>query len=216
MPDCNVCGRKDTDFSRMGSRRGVRCSCGSLERHRFMACLIRNEIEPGPLTVLHLLGSERSLARWLVRYGEEQFNFVRPCNLLQIPHNNLLDLIVHNHVMEHIKNDRRAFNQQFKAMRAGGKLIFTIPVLRDENGFVADTVEFDRNLSKAERREHYGQHDHERYYGYQDVLDKLADSGFEARLVSVSDLKGGLAENPARFKVPGWMAGFVATKPEET
>jgi len=216
MPDCNVCGRTDADFKRQGRRPAVRCPCGSLERHRLMVELLRqNGLLDGRYRVLHLSGAERTMRVWMKR-NNDRLTFVRNCNLLAIPEPDAsLDFVIHNHVMEHIKQHRRAYSEQFRVLRPGGKLVFTIPVRRQDDEWLDDTVEFDHPLSIADRRKYYGQHDHVRSYGRQGALDALTAAGFEPRFVQVSDLDDcPVKADPERFRVQPFLAGFVAFKPE--
>ena len=123
-----------------------------------------------------------------------------------------LDFIVHNHVMEHIKQHEVAYQGQFRVLRPGGKLVFTIP-LRPKNGGISDeTLEFDRPLSKAERRKHYGQHNHVRWYGLQDTLDLLTRIGFDATYKWFREIYGD--ELVQRYAVGSKSGVFVAVKPE--
>ncbi len=83
------------------------------------------------------------------------------------------DVIICNHVLEHIPDDRRAMRELHRVMRPGGWGILQVPMsLTLERTFEDPTVR-----SPAERERVFGQSDHLRIYAA-DYVDRLASSGF--------------------------------------
>jgi hypothetical protein len=87
--------------------------------------------------------------------------------------NSTFDIILCNHVLEHVPNDRLAMQELFRVMKPGGFGIFQVPI--DTN--LANTIE-DKSINTPELREkYYGQRDHLRQYGI-DYPDRLKEAGF--------------------------------------
>ncbi|MEI6866425.1 class I SAM-dependent methyltransferase, partial [Flavicella sp.] len=81
---------------------------------------------------------------------------------------NSYDVIFCNHVLEHIKNDKKAMQELYRILKPGGIGIFQIPQELDR-----DTTYEDLSItSPEERKKHFGQYDHVRVYG-KDYFDKL-------------------------------------------
>ena len=84
------------------------------------------------------------------------------------------DVILCNHVLEHILDDTKAMQELFRVMRPGGMGVFQIP--QDLN---RDKTYEDHNITdKKERAKIFGQYDHVRIYG-RDYFDKLRKIGFK-------------------------------------
>ena len=74
---------------------------------------------------------------------------------------NFFDVIICNHVLEHIKDDQKAMGELFIVLKPEGITILQVPVSKT----VKETVE-DFSLTTSEEREKYfGQKDHFRIYG---------------------------------------------------
>lgn len=185
MPSCNICGQ--SEFFDFNGRERVRCGCcKSLERHR----LIRWTLERlGYVPVggevrraLHLAPEEmthRYLARNLgagyicadlqpLRYPHAQ------CLKLTLPDgfdifpDNYFDLILHNHVLEHIPGDYRDHLDQFlRMLRPRGNMVFTLPGI----SLTSKTLQGGEHLVSDEQRARcHGQADHYKSFGY-DLLE---------------------------------------------
>ncbi|MEL0457479.1 methyltransferase domain-containing protein [Flavobacteriaceae bacterium SZ-1-7] len=98
------------------------------------------------------------------------------CNL---PFNdNEFDVILCNHVLEHIPNDKKAMSELFRVMKPNGMGIFQVPQdLNRETTFEDDSI-----TDKKERAKIFGQYDHVRVYG-RDYFNKLQAIGFKVEEV---------------------------------
>jgi len=91
------------------------------------------------------------------------------------------DVILCNHVLEHISNDKKAMQELFRVMKAGGWGVFQIP--QDLNR--KTTFEDDSITDKKERAKIFGQYDHVRIYGM-DYFNTLRDIGFQVEEVDLT------------------------------
>jgi hypothetical protein len=88
------------------------------------------------------------------------------------------DVVLCNHVLEHIPDDTRAMAELFRVMRSGGWGVFQVPQeLHRPNTFEDPSV-----TDKRERARIFGQYDHVRIYG-RDYFDKLRGVGFTVKEV---------------------------------
>ncbi len=91
---------------------------------------------------------------------------------------NEFDVILCNHVLEHIPDDTKAMQELYRVMKAGGMGVFQIPQdLNRESTFEDNTI-----TDKNERAKVFGQYDHVRVYG-RDYFDKLRSIGFKVEEV---------------------------------
>jgi ubiquinone/menaquinone biosynthesis C-methylase UbiE len=84
------------------------------------------------------------------------------------------DIIICNHLLEHVESDHKALTELYRVMRHGGWGIILSPM--DESREV--TFEDDSITDEAERTRIFGQYDHRRIYG-RDYAKRLAEAGFE-------------------------------------
>ncbi len=95
---------------------------------------------------------------------------------------NNFDVILCNHVLEHIPDDKKAMQELFRVLKPGGWGIFQIP--QDINR--KNTFEDNSITDPKERAKIFGQYDHVRIYGL-DYFEKLRSVGFEVEEVRYSD-----------------------------
>ena len=86
---------------------------------------------------------------------------------------NEYDVILCNHVLEHIPDDTKAMQELFRVLKPGGMAILQIPQdLNLEKTFADNSI-----VDQKERAKIFGQYDHVRIYG-RDYFDKLRSIGF--------------------------------------
>jgi SAM-dependent methyltransferase len=86
---------------------------------------------------------------------------------------NQYDVILCNHVLEHIPDDTKAMQELYRVLKPGGMAILQIPQdLSRATTFADDTI-----TDQKERAKIFGQYDHVRIYG-RDYFDKLRSIGF--------------------------------------
>lgn len=189
--ECNLCGFKGR-FRAFGHppRYNAQCgNCESLERHRLLKLWLENSRESlGSPDVLHLapearLESElKAVARSYVSGDIEPGRADRTLDVENLALEDAsFDLVVCVHVLEHV-DDRRALAEFRRILRPGGMLVVMIPI---EEGW-EHTYENSAIASAEQRKVHFGQADHVRYYGA-DVRDRLRDGGFELQELTAEE-----------------------------
>jgi predicted SAM-dependent methyltransferase len=93
----------------------------------------------------------------------------------QIPlDNESIDIVICNHILEHVEDDRKALHELHRILRPGGWGVVLVPQdLERDATFEDDTI-----TSPEERARVFGQYDHRRIYG-RDYADRLRECGFE-------------------------------------
>ena len=90
---------------------------------------------------------------------------------------NSFDLVICNHVLEHIPDDKAAMSEIYRVLKPGGKGVITVPIKED----LENTYENDEITTPQDRVKHFGQWDHVRWYGM-DIKKRFEDAGFEVEL----------------------------------
>ncbi|MEQ5792592.1 methyltransferase domain-containing protein [Muricauda sp. NFXS6] len=155
----------------------------SLERHRLLWLYLKNETDffSKSLKLLHFAPEQAFYNRFKkldhLEYTTTDLNSPLAdvkADICNLPfQDNSFDVILCNHVLEHIPNDTKAMQELYRVMKPGGWGIFQIPQdLKREKTFEDDTI-----TDKKERARIFGQYDHVRIYG-RDYFDKLRGIGF--------------------------------------
>jgi hypothetical protein len=96
------------------------------------------------------------------------------------------DILMANHLMEHVDNDRKVLKEFFRVMKPGGWGILQVPI--DWNN---SETEEDRSITDPLERERlYWQSDHLRLYGFEDYPKRLSEAGFEVEAADMLNLIG--------------------------
>lgn len=156
----------------------------SLERHRLLWLFLKNETDffTKPLKLLHFAPEQAFFKRFKklqnLDYTTSDLNSPLAdvkADICNLPFKeNSFDVILCNHVLEHIPVDTKAMQELYRVLKPGGWGVFQIP--QDLNREV--TFEDNSITDKKERAEIFGQYDHVRIYG-RDYFDKLRSVGFE-------------------------------------
>lgn len=91
--------------------------------------------------------------------------------------NESFDMVIANHVLEHVDNDAQALSEIRRVLRPGGLAILQTPY----SAMLQTTFEDKGIISKSSRAFAYGQDDHVRLYG-QDILSRFTAAGFISRV----------------------------------
>ena len=160
----------------------------SLERHRLFWLYLKNETDffTAKKKVLHFAPEQAFYKRFRkmqnLDYLTTDLNSPLAdvkADICNLPfEDNTFDVILCNHVLEHIPDDTKAIQELYRVMKVGGIGIFQIPqdLSRDK------TFEDNSIKDKKERAKIFGQYDHVRIYGL-DYFDKLRSVGFKVEEV---------------------------------
>jgi SAM-dependent methyltransferase len=189
------------------------CRSFERERHVYLYLKLMTRIFIDPIRLLHV-APERNLAPILANQKNIQYTSgdLAPnrgqiridLTAIDLP-NESFDVIICNHVLEHIPQDRQAMSEILRVLRPGGWAILQVPlapgILTREDSTVVDP---------RDRLRLYGQHDHVRLYG-RDYPQRLESIGFRVAASSIKPTHGDF--NPARFGLLPDELIYVATKP---
>lgn len=160
----------------------------SLERHRLLWLYLQQDTDffSKPLKVLHFAPEQAFYKRFRKMKNLEYTTTDLHSPLADVKadicalpfEDNSFDVILCNHVLEHIPDDTKAMQELYRIMAPGGFGIFQVP--QDMNR--EQTFEDNSITDKKERAKIFGQYDHVRIYG-RDYFDKLRAVGFKVNEV---------------------------------
>jgi SAM-dependent methyltransferase len=184
---CPLCGgrfRRFKTFVVDPTYHNLMCPwCQSLERHRLLWLYLRHrtQILTQPLRLLHLASEYclyqafRSLPRLNYLTAGLDASFIQvELDLVHTPFkDDLFEMIICCHVLEHIGDDVAALRELRRVLKPGGLAFLQSPLdYRREATFEDATV-----VTPADRARVFGQRDHVRIYG-RDYQDRLTAGGF--------------------------------------
>lgn len=156
----------------------------SLERHRLLWLYLKKETNffSAPLKVLHFAPEQAFYKRFRslknIEYTTTDLNSPLAdvkADICKLPFkDNSFNVVLCNHVLEHIPNDTKAMQELYRILKPNGWGVFQIPQdLSREKTFEDNSI-----TDKKERAKIFGQYDHVRIYG-RDYFKKLRSIGFE-------------------------------------
>ena len=163
--------------------------CYSSDRERLVYLYLKNKTNffYENLKILHV-APEQSLQKVFMAWTNIDYlsaDFDSPLAMInmditKIPYeDNSFDVIICNHVLEHIQNDRQAMSELYRVLRPGGWSILQVPIsLSLDRTYEDPTV-----IALDEREKKFGQSDHVRIYA-KDYKDRLESVGFTVELYS--------------------------------
>ncbi|MFB6453962.1 class I SAM-dependent methyltransferase [Chitinophaga sp. Hz27] len=192
-----------------GQRRRARCyKCGSSDRERLLYAFFQYERDylskNNKKRILHI-APEKNLSREFLSADldgyicGDKFTFgynypahVRYVDVLELdfPENHF-DLVICNHVLEHIPDDSTAMKQIYRVLKPGGEAVLQVPISANS----ASTLEDFAVVSDEGRKELFGQEDHVRIYG-QDYVQKLSAVRFNVKRINIYEKHTRFGINP--------------------
>jgi SAM-dependent methyltransferase len=188
---CPICGYTGM-FISVGHppRWDARCpQCGSRERHRLMDLWIH---EGGgdrlaDKRILHF-APEKTLMRQMRNnplYETADLQQSGVTHQVDITQTKLpdatYDIVIANHVLEHIDDDRQAMREILRLLKPGGIAVLSVPL----NASRQETYENAAVTDAAHRFAHFSADDHVRYYGL-DFASRLETAGFRTSVFRMS------------------------------
>lgn len=190
---------RERKVSGAGKRLGRCYNCGASDREKHIYLFLKERLNifdhQNKLKILHI-APEKKLTIKILQHGGNEYicgdlfaegytypKHVRHIDVLQIPFpENSFDLIICNHVLEHIPTDLAAMRELCRVLKKDGKAILMVPLSQNSSATVEDASINDPH----ERERLFGQCDHVRIYG-QDYFQRLEQSGFSVERLSLAN-----------------------------
>jgi SAM-dependent methyltransferase len=183
-----------------GVRPGGCYNCGSIDRERLLYIYLKEKLKlfsnGKNKSILHL-APEKNLSNKILEFGFTEYictvygfpegtvypKHVMEMNVLNIPFEDKhFDLILCNHVLEHITKDIDAMKELYRVLKPCGRAILQVPISKNSQKTFEDfSITTEEDKLKA-----FGQIDHVRIYG-QDYTDRLKSVGFKVERINISN-----------------------------
>ena len=178
----------------MGGRWGTCWKCRAQDREKLLYLYLRdieNIFDGHPVKMLHI-APEYNIAKRILEAKNVDYTcgdyfakgymyppYVQNMNVLCLPSSdNTFDIVMCNHVFEHIEDDKKAMTEIYRVLKNGGRAILQVPISKQLDKTLEDPV-----VKTAEERFlKFGQSDHLRLYGL-DYQNRLENCGFRVELV---------------------------------
>jgi SAM-dependent methyltransferase len=190
-----------------GGRANALCPrCGSLDRERLLYLFIQEKtalllprLKAGPWRVLHVAPALRlrhvlcsAPGLEYVAVGLEEGNWIYlDVTDIEYP-NQSFDVIICNHVLEHVQDDGKAMRELCRVLAWDGWAILQVPY----SATIAETIEDPTLTTPEERYRAFGQKDHVRIYSLANYVWRLEQAGFEVELY---DLQAQLGADAVKY-----------------
>jgi SAM-dependent methyltransferase len=128
-----------------------------------------------PLTADLCPGRYKGIDRKVVRSDLTQLGFAAE----------RFDIVIANHILEHIRDDQKALGEISRVLRRGGMAILQVPY----STAIQATIEEPSVSDPVKQSALFGQYDHVRIYALNDYIGRLEQAGFTVTFVSYEALQ---------------------------
>jgi SAM-dependent methyltransferase len=171
-------------------------NCMSTARERLVLAML-NELNLQDKAVLHF-SPEKNIHAFIKRYAavttaDLSPGFYRPIDakiqkadatgLVFADHS--FDLVIANHIMEHIPDDKKALAEIFRVLKPGGSAVLQVPY----SEVIPATLENPAIDDPGMQSKLYGQKDHVRIYALDDYISRLQLVGFDVTKIGYEELQ---------------------------
>jgi SAM-dependent methyltransferase len=192
---CPVCG-KTSYFKPFGNppRQKSYCiHCGSVERHRLSWLFFRkktNLFDKTEKKILHVAAEPcfESRLKKMFKKNYITADLYNPDAMVKMDITDIgypdesFDIVICNHVLEHVSNDIKAMGEFHRVLKKNGWAILLVPIAD-----IDITYEDFSITTEVGRLRAFGQGDHVRKYG-RDYIGRLKSAGFNVTVVTSDEL----------------------------
>ncbi len=186
-PVCEKSFRKFLPYGNQGIDNRLCPNCLTLERHRLLWLYLKQKTDffTANLKVLHIAPEQPFIKRFrsMENLDYTTADLVSPLADVKTDIRNMVfddnkfDVVICNHVLEHIDKEQQALKEILRVLKPGGWAILQVPMdYSKEKTYEDDTI-----TSRAEREKIFGQYDHLRLYG-NDYPKRLEKAGFSVKI----------------------------------
>lgn len=187
---CPVCDhgfRKFLPYGRINPRPNALCpNCLSLERHRLIWLYLQHKTSffQKKQPVLHIAPEACFIPRFEKIHGSDYITADIESPLAKVKmdihkmpfDDNIFEVVLCNHVLEHVNDDIEAMKEIARVLRPGGFAILQVPFFHP----IPDATVSDPSITDRRTRERlFGQDDHVRRYG-KDYAKRIERAGLKA------------------------------------
>jgi len=171
--------------------------CMSTCRERLIIAMLQNEIDYEDRKILHFAPEKtifnflRNKARIITAdYFPDRYKHIdRKIIFADITKlhfsDNEFDIIIANHILEHIPDDKVAMKELYRILKPTGQAILQIPY----SITIKTTLENPYMTNNKEMSRLFGQHDHVRIYSFRDYINRLESVNFKVELIENQNLQ---------------------------
>ncbi len=171
-------------------------ACLSTARERLIIALLKNQIKISGKKILHF-SPEKNIYNFIKQHNEVITADIEPLFYKIIDSkiknedatslsfaDNSFDVIIGNHILEHIPNDAKAMQEMYRVLKPGGRAILQVPYSTK----ILNTLETPEINDPAQQSALYAQKDHVRIYQLHNYISRLQTAGFKVVVIDYKNL----------------------------
>lgn len=192
-PNAAIANAIDSNQVIAGYGPNVYCpNCMSKNRERLLLAILENMLPIDNKKILHF-SPEKNLYKYLATKANVTTVDIVPGFYKKIDstisyadatnlhfENANFDMIIANHILEHIPEDKTAMKEMYRVLKPGGVAILQVPYSEKRTATIEDP--FIKDSTKQEQL--FGQKDHVRIYALTDYVHRLTVSGFTVNVIT--------------------------------
>lgn len=172
-------------------------NCMSTSRERLVIAILQERLEVAQKSILHF-SPEKKVFHYLKDkarvttvdimpgFYKHIDSGVRYADATHLEYaNEHFDMVIANHIMEHIPRDLKAMREILRVLKKEGLAILQVPYSET----ILTTIE-ERFINDPEKQKQlFGQKDHVRIYSLQDYIFRLTKTGFRVEVITPAQLE---------------------------